>query len=273
MLFINRLLMVGLLSVGIAAATPAQAENQLFEATWTVKAFGNDCGGKGGTPHCTLTTGDFAIYSNWAIPNGWLCNPAQPRCPFSSTPVDATPNAGPEFDPLGGSQNAALYCTPYSIFSGGYAGGTMRPAKGGTIFSPAPADNKPIPPLYRNPFFFSTGGQPLITSCTATTTGYTTQNRGRFGYNKGYVQAGVPAAGSWYATVGTGSAPGFSFSAAPATTGVGPTGLRASGITASFTAIYPYVYSYTYANCSVESWRCWAATRTRPATTATEAAR
>jgi hypothetical protein len=250
MLFINRLLVVGLLSVGIAAATTAQAESQLFEASWTVKAFGNECDGKGNPPHCTVTTGDYAIYSNWAIPGGWLCNPGNPRCPFSSTPVDATPNASPMFDPLGGSFYAALHCTPYAVFTSGYKGGASgRPAKGGTVFSPPPKDHRGIPPLYRNTFFFTTGGQPKATSCTGTSTGYTTQNRTRFGKNKGYVQAGVPAAGSWYASVGSGSVPGFSFSAAPATTSPSaPTGIRASGITAEFTNIYPYIYSYTYAN-------------------------
>ena len=46
MLFLNRLLsvglfLVGLLGVGISAATTAKAGSQLFEASWTVKAFGN----------------------------------------------------------------------------------------------------------------------------------------------------------------------------------------------------------------------------------------
>ena len=51
MLFINRLLLVGLLSVGITATTTAQAANQLYlvsDASWTVKAFGNErTGGTG----------------------------------------------------------------------------------------------------------------------------------------------------------------------------------------------------------------------------------
>ena len=42
MFFINRLLLVGLLSVGISAATTAQAGIQLFEGSWTVKALGNE---------------------------------------------------------------------------------------------------------------------------------------------------------------------------------------------------------------------------------------
>jgi len=47
MLYINRLLVVGLLSVGIAAATTAQAGNQMFEGSWTVRAFGNEITGVG----------------------------------------------------------------------------------------------------------------------------------------------------------------------------------------------------------------------------------
>ena len=52
MSFINRLLLVGLLSVGISAATTAQAGNQLFTASWTVKAFGNEL--TGGTGRAVL---------------------------------------------------------------------------------------------------------------------------------------------------------------------------------------------------------------------------
>jgi hypothetical protein len=149
------------------------------------------------------------------------------------------------FAPLGGSISAALFCTPYTIFGSGYKGGASgRPAKGYTV-----TDGRGIPPLYRNPFFFTGAGQPKVTGCTATSTDYTTQMRGRFGINKGKVQVGKPAVGSWYASVGTGNAPGFTFPAAPATTSASaPSGFRASGIVGEFTNIYPYVYSYTYAN-------------------------
>ena len=58
MLFINRLLLVGLLSVGISAATTAQAGNQLFEGSWTVKALGNERTGGAGSS---------AVYSVRAI--------------------------------------------------------------------------------------------------------------------------------------------------------------------------------------------------------------
>jgi len=253
MLFISRLLMVGLLSVGITAATAAQAGTQLFEASWSVKAFGNECDGKGNAPHCTVTTGDYEIYSAWAAPGGFLCNPANPRCDFSETPVNGTPNAKSlSFNPMGGSQNAALFCTPYTVFTSGYKGGVSgRPAKHNSVFNNAPKSHNPIPPIYRNPFFFTSNGLPKVTACTATSTGYTTQNRTRFGANKGKVQIGVPVAGTWYANVfGTANGlPGFSFSAAPSgTLPSTPSGFRTTELLAEFTNIYPYIYSYTYAS-------------------------
>ncbi|MEE9265085.1 MAG: hypothetical protein V3V86_00020, partial [Gammaproteobacteria bacterium] len=94
MLFSNRLLLVGLLSVGISAATPAQAGEQLFDGSWIVKSFGNER---------TTGTAESAIYSAWAMPQGILCNPQQPRCPFPSTPTDGAGN----FNVLGGSRDRA----------------------------------------------------------------------------------------------------------------------------------------------------------------------
>jgi hypothetical protein len=234
--------MIGLLAVGIIGATAAHAGNQLFTATWSVGSFGNECDGKGNPPYCTVTTGDYAIYQNWAMPAGFLCNPGQPRCPFASTPVDDTPAASPMFAPLGGSQNVALFCTPYTIFTSGYQGGASgRPAKGNTVFDPV-KQFRAIPPLYRNPYFFTSAGQPKITSCTGTTTGYTTMNETRFGKNKGKVQAGIPVQGTWDAV--TGALGSFSFQAAAPRAN---NGLRAR-TTGEFTNIYPYIYSYTYAD-------------------------
>jgi hypothetical protein len=91
-----------------------------------------------------------------------------------------------------------------------------------------------IPPLYRNPAFFTSGGQPNTTSCTATSTGATPGGRG-------LVQAGQPITGVWNATTTTGGA--FNFAAAPANGGV-----RVTGAVGEFAAIYPYVYAYTYVN-------------------------
>ena len=142
---IDRLLLVGLLSIGLGAATTAQAGSQLFEASWSVKSFGNECDGKGNPPYCTVTTGDYAIYQAWAMPAGFLCNPGQPRCPFASTPVDCSFGAtscppawtAPVFNALGGLQFNQRYCTPYTYFTSGYKGGASgRPAKGGTVFHP-----------------------------------------------------------------------------------------------------------------------------------------
>ena len=117
MLFINRLLLVGLLSVGISAATTAQAGNQLFEGSWTVKAFGNERTGGAGAS---------AVYSAFGIPQGLLCNPNQPRCPFVSTPTDGAGG----FAALGGSPYVALFCAPWANWQG--MGTTARPAKGAT---------------------------------------------------------------------------------------------------------------------------------------------
>ncbi len=238
MLVIHRLFVVGLLSVGITAATTAHSAVQLFTAQWYTESFGNECQGTltpGGSPapHCTLTTGEFAKYSNWAMPQGILCNATQPRCPFSSTPTDGKG----AFHPLGGKGNptmpTSINCTPLSVYMGTTM--TTRPAKGGTV-SPR------VPPLYRNPFFFTPSGQPKLTACNATSTGYTTGTQTRFGADKGKVQLGNPVAGSWQASVSASG--GFTFAAAPAT---GPGGIRTTGLVGEFTNTYPYIYSYTYA--------------------------
>jgi hypothetical protein len=143
----------------------------------------------------------------------------------------------------------SINCTPYSQFGGA----TTRPAKGQTA-SPR------VPPLYRNPFFFTSGGQPKVTACTATSTGYATGTQTRFGADKGKVQLGNPVAGTWQAT--TTASGGFTIVTAPVNhkagvrTGQGTgtwrrwrpnQGSARSGQVGSFTNIYPYLYSYTYA--------------------------
>jgi hypothetical protein len=137
MLFINQLLLVGLLSVGISAATTARAGNQLFEGSWMVKAFGNERTGGAGAS---------AVYSAYGMPQGLLCNPNQPRCPFVSTPTDGAGG----FAPLGGSPYVALFCAPWANWQG--LGTAARPAKGATATS---MGGSVIPPLYRNPGFFT----------------------------------------------------------------------------------------------------------------------
>ena len=225
MLFSNRLAIVILLSVGIVAATTAGAGTQLFEGSWSVKAFGNEI---------YIYSGGADFYSAFGIPLGIQCNPNQPRCPYESTPTDGVGN----WSPLGGNQQSTVFCAPWYNW-GGY-GDTVRPAKGKsrTYYSSyGGGKNKlPIPPLYRNPNFFTSAGQPNITSCTA----MSTDGSG----GKGVVQAGQPVAGTWIAnTTGT-QLGGFSFGPAPVNH---PSGIRTTGQIGEFPRGYPYVYSYTYA--------------------------
>ena len=241
MLFINRLVLIGLLCVGITAATTAQAAVQLFSAEWYTNSFGNFCRGNGTTgPYCTKTTGFFEEYSNWNLPQNQNCNPNQPRCPFDSTPTDG----GGDFAPLGGNQTIGQFCAPWSNWNGGSF--SVRPGKGGTVTSGPPPTgmNRPVPPLYRNPNNFTAGGLERTTQCTEMSTGFTTQNKGFFGNNKGRVHIGDPIDGTWNA-VTTGAKLGdFSIPIAPPHNH--KFGLEQSGIQGSFTNIYPYVYSYTY---------------------------
>jgi len=227
MLFINRMLMVGLLSAGIAVATTAQAGNQLFEGSWKSFSFGNQRTGG---------TGDSEFYSGFGMPQGILCNANQPRCPFVSTPTDGKG----VFAPLGGSQTMALNCAPWENWQGN--GTTARPAKGETAVSTGMKGVK-IPPLYRNPAFFTSGGQPNANYCTATSTSMGgLQKTGATG-GPGAVNLGNPVAGKWGAVTTGAAAGGFNFAAAPQ----GGGGIRTDGQVGEFGAIYPYVYSYTYA--------------------------
>jgi len=152
---INRLLLIGLLSSGIGAVTTAQAGNQLFEASWSVKSFGNECSiaasGASPGPYCGNGGWESSLYSAFGMPQGIQCNPNAPRCPFESTPTNGTGM----FAPLGGSPLMALYCAPWINWRG--YGTTARPAKGNTYFA---TNEQPIPPLYRNPAFFPGPGGP-----------------------------------------------------------------------------------------------------------------
>jgi hypothetical protein len=229
MLFINRLLMVGLLGVGIAVATTAQAGNQLFEGSWSVKAFGNECSDLVDLtpgPHCGGGESESDVYGAVGMPQQIQCNKDQPRCPFDSTPTDG---AG-AFAPLGGSQAQALFCKPWADWRGN--GTSVRPAKGETYVTTG-MKGLQSPPFYRNPVFFTAGGQPGTTVCDS-------NSRTSLG-GPGPVQVGVPVTGTWSAMTTTGGA--FDFAPASANGGV-----RVTGAVGEFAAIYPYVYSYTYAN-------------------------
>jgi len=213
------------LSVSVAmvlfvAASTAEAGSQLFEASWTVKAFGNERTGG---------TGSSAYYSAFGIPQGIQCNPIQPRCPFESTPTDGAGN----FAPLGGSQMTGLFCAPWANWRG--LGTTARPAKGQTP-STGGKWHRQIPPVYKNLAFFTTGGAPNATFCTATSMGATPGGKGR-------VQAGMPITGKALATT-TGTGKGaFQF---PAAAAQGAQGIRGTRV-GEFAALYPYLYTYTYA--------------------------
>jgi hypothetical protein len=217
MLATKRLLMLGLLGVGITGATTAQAGSQLFEGWWLVRSFGNDRTGG---------TGDSEFYQAVGIPQGNQCLRYQPRCAFTSTPTDGAGN----FAPLGGSQAKALYCAPWANWQS--MGTTARPAKGQTALD---AKDRPIPPLYRNPAFFTSSGQPNTTVCNFASSGATPGG-------KGLVQAGHPVTGTWSAATTTGG--GFSFNEAPPNHAAG---IRTTGVIGSIGGVYPYVYSYTYA--------------------------
>jgi hypothetical protein len=162
---------------------------------------------------------------------GNLCHPGQPRCPLPSTPLSKRKG---DFSPLGGSNDQAFFCTPLSNYG---SGTTTRPAKGGTVKTELGA---PIPPLYRNPAFFTPGGQPETQSCGAKSTD-------AFG-GPGTVQRGHPVTGKWRAiTTGT-QRGGFSFAAAPTTPPAGILkGVRTTGEFGEVGITYPYLYSYTYA--------------------------
>jgi hypothetical protein len=137
----------------------AQAANQMFTAKWYTHSFGNECweGDPSPGPNCAgHVTGEWESYSAWGMPQGIQCNPAQPRCPSVSTPTNGIGG----WVPLGGSQTMALYCAPWNDSKWGSK--TMRPAKGATARD---TNGQPIPPLYRNPAFFTPGGEPNRYSC------------------------------------------------------------------------------------------------------------
>jgi hypothetical protein len=208
----------------LLSATTAQAGNQLFEGSWTVKAFGNEITGG--------TTGRAEFYSAYGIPLGIQCNDRWPRCPFQSTPTDGSGM----FNPVGGIHETPpqTFCAPWGNWMGG--GATARPAKGGTART---GQGNPIPPLYRNYAFFTTmtpSAQPNLTYCNATSTD------GMGG--PGALMLGNPVTGRWSAvTTGTQHG-GFNFAAALAPPAAG---VRTTGQIGEFPRINPYSYRYTYA--------------------------
>ena len=231
-----RLLSLGLLVLGLAAAPAAEAANQLYQGSWVAQSFGNDITTGG-------TAAESAVWSVFGMPQGVLCNPGQPRCPYTSTPVTT---AGGVFGALGPA------CTPVANLGGG-----VRPAKGAT----ATSGGNPLPntPRYRNPAFFTTAGAPNITSCSATTTvsgGVASFPLTTNDPLMGPVMKGAPVSGLGIASMSpVAKAGAISFPAAPATPAIPCTAGKTAGncggmhrtTFGEFNNIFPYVYSYTYA--------------------------
>lgn len=209
-----KLLALGLLALAVGISAPAAAQ-KMYTGSWVAESFGNDLVGG---------TGESAVFSVFAMPQGVLCNPGAPRCSFASTPV-STP--GGSFSALGD------FCTPYTVWN------PSRPAKGATVTS----GGQPLPqtPRYRNPAFFTAGGAPKTTSCTATTTiggspattFLTTNDPAR-----GVVMNGAPLTGGGTATTTTGGA-AVAFK-------IPANGMKRTTL-GEFNNIPPYIYSYTYA--------------------------
>jgi hypothetical protein len=212
-----RLFALGLLALGLAATTPAQAANQLYTGSLVYESFGNDLTGG---------TGASQSFEFNAMPVGYFCNPnvtltdmgayagraGAPICPYASTPTT-----------MGAWNPRGPFCTPYTVLAGSTA---MRPAKGGTALGPM---GTRVPPLYRNPNHFFTDGNPRTTECLAQTP---------------VGQKGKPLTGMGLAVTvpGTGTNPAaIAFPAAN-----GAQGMRRT-TSGSFSAVFPYIYSYTYA--------------------------
>ncbi len=221
----SRFLLVIAFAVGLAASS--QAANQQYQGSLVIESFGNDVVGPG------------IPFSVFGMPQGVQCNPGQPRCNFASTPVTVTAMGAKVFAPLGAG------CAPI-----GYFGVTVRPAKHATATAGKAANVH-----YRNSGFFTPGGAPNATYCTATTTiggmaatMFLTTNSPL----RGIVMQGNPLTGEQIVTLsGTGPA-GFKLKAAPSAPLKTPSptgfGLRRTTSGEFFSpTFFPYFYSYTYA--------------------------
>jgi hypothetical protein len=117
----------------------------------------------------------------------------------------------------------------------------VRPAKGETVQL---SMTFRLPPLYRNPAFFTADGQPDVEACLGTTTGVWSSTQTAFGADKGRVQRGYPITGTWNAVpTATSHRAGFTIPPAPAD---GSLGLRTTALVGEVGNDYPYIYSYTY---------------------------
>jgi hypothetical protein len=222
---------LGVLAIAVGVASNSHAANQLYQGSLVVEAFGND--NVGGTL-------ESEFFSVLGIPQGNLCNPLAPRCTVNETPFKSTMKGGPGtykvFAPLG------TQCTPI-----GYFGVGTRPAKGATATS-SPASNV----HYRNPYFFTGGGGPKTTLCTAQSTvngADATVFLSTHDPDRGKAMKGAPLTG--YQTINlTGTNPaGFTLPTAPPSqfNSALPFGFGMRRTTVGeFNNYPPYVYSYTY---------------------------
>jgi hypothetical protein len=218
---------IAILFILLSSAADARAGSQLFEGSWVVKAFGNERSGG---------TGDSEFYSASRFPLGIQCNEKQPRCPYESTPT----NGRGKFDPLGGSLNQALYCTPWLNWGG--AGTTMRwPRRYSHYY--VGKTRWPILPLYRNWAFFTPNGHPNTTHCDPRSTSL--GGFGSLGGGPGVAQVGRPVTGTGVATTTNWGNGRFGFAAAPPY--VAFSGIRGTGIVGERPFDDRIVYQYTYA--------------------------
>ena len=225
----------------------------MYSASWIAESLGND--------KVNIGTGDSRYFSFYAIPWGHEANAAIPLCNFQSTPattfttmtttmMGATNNftfTGTMFNPRGPG------CRPLT------AGEMPRPAKYETLtpfggscpWAPATPCAK-TPPLYRNPLFFTAGGvarHTLIQGYTTFGSSPATVYLGPGDPNRGKGMKGAPVEGGGTAT--TTSAPAiagkFVFNFPAANPAAATDGFRRT-TTGSFPRVFPYIYSYTYAN-------------------------
>jgi hypothetical protein len=218
-------------TAALALAASAQAANQQYVGSLVIESFGNDVVGGAGPSQ---------FFSVFGMPQGLQCNPAQPRCPAASTPVAGM---GTTMDPFV-FRPLATQCAPIAYF-----GVTQRPANGAT-----PMTGKAANVHYRNPAFFTAGGAPNATSCTAYSTvsgANATKFLSTHATKRGPVMKGAPLTGEQIVTLtGATSPAGFFLKAAPSVPAKvpGPTGFGLRRTTlGEFNNIFPYVYSYTYA--------------------------
>lgn len=232
--------------VSVFTTTGANAINQLYTGQWVAESFGND------VVESTMTTLPLASqhWSVFAMPQGVQCNPYNPLCSFASTPVQS--KATTSMTANGGTATN-IPCYPVANY------GPARPAKGATGATP---NGGRALPLYRNPAFFTSGGAPATTSCTAYTRTTFTANgaTGSPGYEtilsyaapfdssaRGYVALGNPVSGQGMANATAfGAGKAFTIPAASANASGNHQGMHRT-TQGEFNNIPPYIYSYTYA--------------------------